>query len=344
MKVGLVYDPVYLQHDTGPSHVESSQRLLSTVTLLEENQFINRFLLLSPRPATMGELTLVHAPEYIRHIQDNPKGGDGWVDRQTVISPGSYNAAINAAGGVLAATDAVMGGKLKSAFALVRPPGHHATCWQALGFCIFNNVALAAKHALANFNIQRVMVVDFDAHHGNGTQDTFYADPHVLYFSVHQYPQYPGTGSVAETGTRGGEGFTVNVPLIAGWGDDEYQAVFEDILAPVARRFQPHLMLVSAGYNAHWADSTARMRLSVSGFARLVEIIQTLADMLCQGRMVFALEGGYHLNSLALSIKASLGVLLGDREVSDPLGKKESKGKPLNLHNFIKMVRDIHRL
>lgn len=343
MRVGLVYDPVYLEHDTG-NHVESAQRLIATISHLEENQKKDKLILVPPREATITEISAVHAPEYISHIQRQAERGGGWLDSDTVMSPGSYEAATYAAGGVLTAVDAVMNRQVNSAFALVRPPGHHATCWQAMGFCLFNNIAIAAKYALANFDIKRILIIDFDVHHGNGTQDTFYADPNVLYFSVHQYPFYPGTGSINETGARGGEGFTVNVPLLAGWGDDEYQIVFEDILAPIAKRFEPQLVLVSAGYDAHWADSLALMQVSVSGFARLVEIIKTLADMLCQKRVVFALEGGYNLEALPLSIAATLDILHGHREIVDPMGKREAKSKPAHFDNFIRMVKEVHNI
>ncbi|HEX75109.1 MAG TPA: histone deacetylase [Dehalococcoidia bacterium] len=343
MRVGLIYDPVYLEHDTG-THVENAQRLVTTMSLLEESQLKDKLPLLPPRPATVDELSTVHAREYISRIQNQTERGGGWLDADTVTSPGSYKAAIYAAGGVLTAVEAVMNKQVDSAFALVRPPGHHATCWQAMGFCLFNNIAIATKYALANFNIKQVLIVDFDVHHGNSTQDTFYTDPHVLYFSTHQYPFYPGTGSVDETGAKNGEGLTVNVPLIAGWGDEEYQAVFEDILAPVAERFQPQLILVSAGYDAHWADSIALMQVSVPGFARMVEIIKTLADRLCQGHLVFTLEGGYHLQALPASIRATLDTLLGEPEIDDPLGKREAKSKPVNFLNFIRMVKDIHHI
>jgi acetoin utilization deacetylase AcuC-like enzyme len=343
MTVGLIYDPVYLEHDTG-THVENAQRLVATMSHLEENHLKDKLSLLSPRAATIDELATVHAPEYISRIRNQVERGGGWLDADTVTSPGSYNAAIYAAGGVLTAVDAVMNRQVNSAFALVRPPGHHATCWQAMGFCLFNNIAIAAKYALANFDIKRILIIDFDVHHGNGTQDTFYADPQVLYFSVHEYPFYPGTGSIDETGARDGEGFNVNVPLLAGWGDDEYQAVFEDVLAPIAERFEPQIILVSAGYDAHWADSLAMMQMSVSGFARLAEITKTLADMLCQGRMVFTLEGGYNLEALSLSIAATLDTLRGNRQISDPLGKQETNSSPVNFDNFIKMARKIHQI
>lgn len=343
MSVGLIYDPVYLEHDTG-THVENAQRLVAIMSNLEENNLKDKLVLLSPRAATIDELAAVHAPEYVSRIQNQAERGGGWLDPDTITSPGSYNAATYAAGGALTAVDAVMSRQVNSAFALVRPPGHHATCWQAMGFCLFNNIAIAAKYAMSNFETQRILIIDFDVHHGNGTQDTFYADSHVLYFSTHQYPFYPGTGSIDETGARDGEGFTVNVPLLAGWGDDEYQAVFEDILAPIAKRFEPELIMVSAGYDAHWADNLALMQISVSGFARLVEITKTLADMLCQGRMVFTLEGGYHLEALALSVGATLDILNGNRQISDPLGKQEGKTKPVNFDNFLRMLRDMHNL
>lgn len=343
MRVGLIYDPVYLEHDTG-THVENAQRLTATMSFLEESQLKDKLVLLSPRPATVDELSTVHAQEYISRIQNQAERGGGWLDADTVMSSGSYNAAIYAAGGLLTAVEAVMNKNVDSAFALVRPPGHHATCWQAMGFCLFNNIAIAAKYALANFSIERILIVDFDVHHGNSTQDTFYADPHVLYFSTHEYPFYPGTGSVDETGAREGEGFTVNVPLIAGWGDEEYQTVFEDILAPIAQRFQPQLILVSAGYDAHWADSIALMQVSVSGFARMVEIIKILADTLCQGHLVFTLEGGYHLQALPSSIGATLDTLLGNQEITDPLGKREARTGPVNFDNFVRMVKDIHQI
>ena len=286
----------------------------------------------------------MHAKEYIAQVEQKCESGGGWFDPDTVASAGSYKAAIHAAGGLLIAVDSVMSKNVESAFALVRPPGHHATCWHAMGFCLFNNVAIAAKYALANYNIERVLIVDFDVHHGNGTQDTFYADKNVLYFSTHQYPFYPGTGSIDETGIREGEGFNVNIPLIAGWGDSEYQAVFEDILAPIAMRFQPQLILVSAGYDAHWADNISLMKLSVPGFARLVEILKVLAGTLCQGNLVFSLEGGYHHQALSASILASLNILLGNKEINDPLGKQDSKTRISEFDNLIKMVKDKHQI
>ncbi len=344
MKVALIYDPIYLEHQTG-AHVENPQRLITTMSLLEQTGLKDKLLLLPPRPASIEELSLVHAKEYISYVQNCAQKGGGWLDPDTVISPASYEVALYAAGGVLQAVEVVMTNQADSAFALIRPPGHHATCWQAMGFCLFNNVAVAAKFALANFdNIKRILIVDFDVHHGNGTQDTFYADPSVLYFSTHQYPLYPGTGRIDEIGSGDGEGTTVNVPLLAGWGDDEYLQVFQEVLVPVAERYEPQLILVSAGYDAHWADTISLMQVSVTGFAGMVRVLKKLATKLCLGRLVFALEGGYHHQALASSIMATLEVLLNNKEITDPLGYQQKLRKPLGFDNFLKVVKNTHRL
>jgi acetoin utilization deacetylase AcuC-like enzyme len=344
MRVGLVYDPIYLSHDTG-SHPENIQRLTTSAALIEETMLKERLTFLSPRAATKDELYLVHAKDYIAKVKNLASAGGGYLDSDTIASTGSYKAALYACGGVLTAVDSVMKKQVNSAFALVRPPGHHAMCWHALGFCIFNNIAVAAKYLLANYsNIKRILIIDFDVHHGNGTQDTFYTNPDVMYFSSHQYNLFPGTGNINETGNKRGEGYTINVPLLAGWGDDEYQAVYEEILAPAARRFAPDIILVSAGYDAHWADNISSMQVSVSGFARIIEIINTLAIMLCNGRLVLALEGGYHHQALALSIAATLKTLLGDKEISDSMGKHQTMRKPGNFIEYLTMVKDKHNL
>ena len=216
MKAGLVYDPIYLEHDTG-DHVENSRRLVEAMSYLKDTGIREKLISLPARPASLEELKMIHAPEYVSYVKSKAENGGGWLDPDTVMSPKSYAAALYAAGGVLAAVEAVMNGKVDDAFALVRPPGHHATHDRAMGFCIFNNVAIAGEFALRKFNLNRVLIVDFDVHHGNGTQDAFYADPKVLYFSTHQYPFYPGTGWMDETGSGRGEGTTVNFPMAAGW-------------------------------------------------------------------------------------------------------------------------------
>jgi len=342
MKVGLVYDPIYLEHDTG-DHVENSRRLVAVMSYLKETGIEEKLTCLPPRPALVEELEMIHTPEYISYVKSKAEKGGGWLDPDTVMSPKSYEAALYAVGGFMMAVEAVMKGEVDNAFALVRPPGHHAIHDRAMGFCIFNNVAIATKFALSKFSINRVLIADFDVHHGNGTQDAFYADPTVLYCSTHQYPFYPGTGWMDETGTGEGEGTTVNFPMAAGWGDEEYLRAFNEVLVPVARRFQPQLILVSAGFDAHWADQLAMMRVSVKGFAQMVMILKELAAELCQGRLVFTLEGGYNLQVVASSIKATLDVLLGNSEVDDPLGEAEMK-KPEGFDEHIEAIKRIHHL
>jgi acetoin utilization deacetylase AcuC-like enzyme len=343
MKVGLVYSPVYLEHDTG-QHVENATRLEQTMALLEESGVRQELVDFPPVPASEEDLLSVHSAGLISRIESTAQSGGGWLDADTVMSPRSHEAALYAAGGVLKATEAVIGNELDSAFALVRPPGHHATRTQAMGFCLFNNVAVAARQAVRKHGLSRVLVADFDVHHGNGTQEIFYDDPGVLYFSVHLYPFYPGTGGIDETGTGEGQGTTVNVPLPAWCGDGEYLQAFEQVLVPLAHRFRPELILVSAGYDAHWADPLSYMQLSVDGYARMAHILKQLASDLCQGRLVLSLEGGYHTSALAHSIKATFEVLLGKTSTDDPLGKPASPSKTPEVDAIIQQAKVIHGL
>ncbi len=343
MKVGFVYDPIYLKHDTG-QHVENASRLEAIISHLEQTQLKQQLTHIQPRAATVEELSLVHHKQYISHIQDAAQRGGGWLDTDTVISPNSYQAAIYAAGGVISATEAVMDGEIGCAFALVRPPGHHATSQRAMGFCLFNNVAIATKYALVKYKLERILIIDFDVHHGNGTQATFYDNPQVLYISTHLYPFYPGTGGIDETGAGKAKGTTVNIPLPAGCGDAEYLQVFDQIITPAAKRFNPQLILVSAGYDPHWADELALMQVSVVGFAQMVKIIKRLADELCSGRLVFTLEGGYNLTALAASIKATFDVLLGNTNIEDPLGQSPRRFATPSITSLIKAIRAAHNL
>jgi len=342
LSVGLVYDPIYLEHDTG-QHVENAQRLVAIVGHLEETKLMGQLVSLPPRAASLEELSTVHSQGFISYVQAFAERGGGWLDADTVVSPTSYDAALYAAGGVVKAVDGVLSGEVESAFALVRPPGHHALRWEAMGFCLFNNIAIAAKHALNSYGLERILIVDFDVHHGNGTQDTFYNDSSVLYFSTHQYPFYPGSGRFDETGAGPGEGYTVNASLPAWCGDSEYLQVFEEILAPVARRFSPQLIMVSAGYDAHWSDHISLMRLSVTGFAQMVGTINKLAQELCQGRIVLTLEGGYDLPALASSVRATFDVLLGN-EIVDPLGQPPQAGAPRSIDELLQAIKETHNL
>ena len=343
MKVGFVYDPIYLKHDTG-QHVENARRLEATISHLEQTGLKQQLISVKPRSATTKELALIHHEQHISYIREAAQRGGGWLDADTVMSPDSYDAALCAAGGVIEATEAVMNGEINSAFALVRPPGHHATPRQAMGFCLFNNVAIAAKYASAKFGLEHTVIIDFDVHHGNGTQDAFYDNPQVLYISTHQYPHYPGTGSMEETGSGTARGTTINIPLPGGCGDAEYQQVFEQIIVPVTKRFSPQLIMVSAGYDLHWVDELAMMQISITGFARMVKTINELADELCGGRLVFTLEGGYNINALAASVKATFDVLLGNTNIDDPLGQSQYRLATPSIASLIKALKEIHNL
>ncbi|MFC1918196.1 histone deacetylase [Chloroflexota bacterium] len=343
MKVGYVYDPVYLRHDTG-QHVENMRRLEAAMAYLEASGTKEQLNLLLPRPATIAELAAVHEERYIGQVKDFADRGGGWLDPDTVVSPASYEVALYAAGGVIRAAEAVMKGEVDSAFALVRPPGHHATASNAMGFCLFNNIAVATRYALKELGVERILIIDFDVHHGNGTQEAFYADPQVLYVSTHQSHHYPGTGYIEETGTGAGEGANMNIPLPAGCDDAEYQQVFDQIIRLVARRFQPQLIMVSAGYDAHWADGLASMLVTVTGFGEIVKSIRKLAEELCQGRLVIALEGGYHLEAQAAAVGATFDILRGRTLVRDTLGKPPRESTAPSVTSLVKEIRRIHGL
>jgi acetoin utilization deacetylase AcuC-like enzyme len=286
----------------------------------------------------------VHDRQYIAYIEYVARKGGAWLEVDTKMSPNSYDVAVYAAGGTISAVDAVMEGKVNSAFALVRPPGHHATFDRALGFCIFNNISIAAKYALPKYKSERIAIIDFDVHHGNGTQDAFYDNPRVLYVSTHQYPHYPGSGKAEDTGSGDGKGTILNVPLPAGCGDAEYLTVFEKIIVPAIHRYNPQLILVSAGYDIHWADELSQMQVTTTGIAEMVRFIKQLADELCQGRLVLTLEGGYHLEALSTSIKATFDMLLGKPNIEDKLGPPKRRYSNPDIVPLLKQLKAIHQL
>ncbi len=311
-KIAIVRDPLYLKHSNGPLHPEAPQRLTAIDEMLSNFPLKDRIEDIPARDATLEELAWIHEESYIRRIERTSENRFTVLDPDTSASADSYAAALRAAGGVLEAVEAVFSGCCRSAFALVRPPGHHAEAGRAMGFCLFNNAAIAAMYALRRHECKRVLIVDWDVHHGNGSMHSFYNSPEVLYFSVHQYPHYPGTGRVEEIGGGEGRGYTVNIPLSAGQGDEAYLFVFEEILAPLARGYNPQLILVSAGFDAHRDDPLAGMTTTSKGYGLLAAILHDLAAECCGGRIVFTLEGGYNLKALADSTASVLGVLAGE--------------------------------
>ncbi|TAJ22995.1 MAG: histone deacetylase [Nitrospirae bacterium] len=303
-RTGFVYHPDFLKHDMGGGHPESPDRLRAILSHLAANGVLARLTSIEPLNTSDEWITLVHTPSYLANLKARaPVSGHVALDSDTSLSPGSLPAAYLAAGGALAALDAIMAGLVQNAFCAVRPPGHHAERDRAMGFCLFNNVAIAARYGQRRHGLHRVLIVDWDVHHGNGTQHAFYDDPSVLFFSTHQYPHYPGTGRATECGEGAGEGATINVPMSAGQGDEDYREVFERVLVPAADQFKPDLVLISAGFDAHRDDPLAGMGLTEDGYDALSRLVLDIARRHCRGRVLSCLEGGYHLQALAASVE-----------------------------------------
>lgn len=300
--VGFVYDEIYLLHEPPPWHPERKERLLSIVAALKTAGLWERLAHIPPRRAGFNDLARVHTPA---HIEKMKTFSSGILDEDTYACPASLETALYAAGGLMEAVDRCRRGDLRRAFCAVRPPGHHAEADCAGGFCLFNNIAVAARYA-QSVGYERIFIVDFDAHHGNGTQHIFEEDDRVFYFSTHQYPFYPETGKDMERGTGKGEGFTYNIQILTGSGDKDYLYVYQDILPDLVRRFGPDLMLVSAGYDIHVDDPFADIRVTSEGVRGMVRSILACAD--CPA--VFSLEGGYNLEALAGSVRITIEEML----------------------------------
>jgi len=293
---GIVIDPRYQEHDTGPGHPECPERI--GVLLQSVNPSAPGCVPVAARPATGDELALVHDGAYVQQVAATEQQRWFAFDADTPTSPRSYEVGCLAAGGVLALIDAVMAGQVRNGFAFVRPPGHHAERSQAMGFCLFNNVAVGAEYLRRRHGLSRVLVVDWDLHHGNGTQHMFERDPGILYVSTHQYPYYPGTGAADEVGGGDGEGRTVNVPLPAGCGDAEYQEAFARIIEPIAAEFAPEFVLISAGFDAHARDPLGGMLVTEAGYRAMTRSLLRVARATAAGRCVSVLEGGYDLSAI----------------------------------------------
>ena len=303
MSVLLIHSDRFAEHQTPPGHPERPERaeVMDAVAARWRERGVE---IVAPRAATTEQLARVHDREFIRQMSETA-GRARQIDPDTYTSPESHEIALLAAGAAIDAVERVMGDSHKAAMALVRPPGHHAERDRAMGFCLFNNVAVAAAHARAQ-GAAKVAIVDYDVHHGNGTQHIFETDPHVLYISTHQFPYYPGTGAADEVGREAGKGFTVNVPLEVGAVDEDYQLAFSAIVVPVLRQFEPDLLMVSAGFDAHERDPLGGMRVSTAAFGAMTLELRAVAEECCRGRIMSVLEGGYDLQALTASIDAVL--------------------------------------
>jgi len=310
-KTGIVRDRKYMEHWMGEYHPESPMRLEAIYAMLDEPEMAVGFAEVPARKADKMDIMLVHSPGYVERIESTAGVEYTYLDPDTQTCAASYDAAVLAAGGLCQAIGMVCSGELDNAFALVRPPGHHAERAQAKGFCLFNNVAVGAKYAQESLGVARIAIVDWDLHHGNGTQHCFEEDPSVLYFSTHQYPYYPGSGAIDEVGKGKGKGFTINVPLTIGHGDGEYLTIYEELLRPIVLEYRPDLILVSAGFDIYYGDPLGGMNVTPKGFAGLTHMVMDLADQCCGGKVVLTLEGGYNIQGEKDSVKEVLKELAG---------------------------------
>lgn len=297
-KVAIVYHPDYLIHTQG-QHPERKERLEHILVALKENNLLSDVEIHEPEPASIDDLTLIHDADYIAAVEEACLARRSYLDMDTYIVPESYRIALLSAGGALAGLSMVMNKKPLKVFVLNRPPGHHAEFDKAMGFCLFNNVAIAAAKAVSEYGLQRIAIVDWDVHHGNGTQHSFEKDEKILFISIHQSPAYPGSGGIDETGSGSGEGYTVNLPLPGGCGDPEYDLCFKEIIMPILDQYEPELIIVSAGQDAYHLDPLAGMALTYNGYYNMATQLADAADRWAEGKLLLCLEGGYHLQGQA---------------------------------------------
>ncbi len=336
--------PRYAEHDM-PGHPEHAGRLQAVWKRLDETGLSARMRRVEASPASLELLRTVHTPAYLELLASTAAYQRlVRLDADTYVTPASYEIALLSAGGVVDAVDAVARGDATNGLAAVRPPGHHAMPDRAMGFCLLGNIAAAARHAQQAHGLKRVLIVDYDVHHGNGTEAMFYRDPSVLFISIHQSPLYPGTGAWTDIGAGEGKGFNINVPISPGFGDDSYSALMEQVVWRAARRFQPQLILVSVGHDAHWTDPLASMRLTLTGYAHIARALHQMAGEYCDGKIVFVMEGGYDLDALSYGMANIARVLLGDDEIIDPLGAPPDGRAEPNIAPVIELAQRIHNL
>ena len=307
-KTGYISDPFYLKHENEP-HPENPGRLTAIKSKLESSKFYNNLALIQPRKATVEDIARVHDRGYIENVEQSCQNGVRNLDADTVICPDSYQAALLSAGAGLEALDKILDGTIDNAFCAVRPPGHHAEQNRSMGFCLFNNVGVIARYAQDVKKLEKVFIFDWDVHHGNGTQHSFYKDSSVYYSSIHQYPFYPGTGGVDETGTGDGLGSNLNLPMRAYSCDTDYINAIEHKLIPVIQKFNPDLIIISAGFDAHENDPLAQINLSTECYGKMTQKLMEIANDVCNGRILSMLEGGYDYSALADSVQLHVETL-----------------------------------
>jgi acetoin utilization deacetylase AcuC-like enzyme len=336
----VVVDAEYLKHETGEFHPERPERIRALLDLAGKLDK-EKFDVLPPKAASRSDIESCHGSDYVSLVESTSKTNHYALDGDTITCRDSFGVGLLAAGGFLRLIDAIAAGEAQNGFALVRPPGHHALKNRAMGFCLFNTIAIGARHLKKIYNAKRVMIMDWDVHHGNGTQDSFYEDSSVLFISTHQFPYYPGTGAINEVGANAGEGYTLNIPLPAGCGDAEYLRVFYDVVVPAAKQFEPEWILVSAGFDPHRRDPLGGMAVTEAGFASMAVLLLQLADQYAGGKIAFLLEGGYDLAALSRSVAAVLQIM---QENSHPNENARPAGDSIEpLIRKILQVREKYR-
>ncbi|NDJ52915.1 MAG: histone deacetylase [Chloroflexi bacterium] len=325
------------------NHPENDARIRRIWQVFDSEGILDDLLSVPPLMATDEQILRVHDPAHLTNIRQIASTGGAMVDADTYVLPVSYDVGRLGAGGAIAGVDAVVSGEADNALIVSRPPGHHATFSRAMGFCLFANVAMATRHLQETYDqIERVMIVDYDVHHGNGTQDIFWEDPTVLFASTHQYPFYPGTGAINEVGENHGQGTTLNMPLRAGTGNEGFNRLYREVLWPAARRFKPDFILVSAGFDAHWVDPLAMLQLDLGGYQQLTQQLITMANELSEGRIAFVLEGGYDVEALAYGMLNVAHALQGRDSLLDPIGACEMPSRPTD--ELVGRLREQHQL
>ena len=344
MTTAYVTHKCYTTHNL-PNHPEHAGRIEAVWGQIDSAGLLNRFLSLEPSPVTDEQILAVHSQDLLAKLDWISQQDDlVRIDQDTYALPASKKIARYSAGGVISSINATINGDTHNAMAVVRPPGHHATPNRSMGFCILNNIAIGARYAQEHHKLNKILIIDYDVHHGNGTQDIFYSDDSVMFISIHQSPFYPGTGRVTDTGKDSGKGFTINIPITGGHGDDTYKLLFDEIVWRAAEQFMPNLILISAGFDAHWADPLANMRLSLSGYDYLARECIKMANKVCDGKIVFVMEGGYDLKALAHGWQNIAYALLGDDELSDPYGNAPSSVPASEIRSVIEKIRHYHDL